>query len=129
MPIIAGSTPYYKRQIQCPGHYLISPKVDVYLRRPVELLKDCSDYVEYQGRKMKIQKDRIVRDKWGRKQIDWKKLFALKKTGQVIQPFISASFAIENIYDPKSFLCMSCKKPCLEGKNKVNTMTIKRLNQ
>lgn len=120
--------PYYRRLIRCPGHWLVSPKVDVYLRKPVALLKNCSDVVEFLGRKIKIKKTTIVRDKWGNKVIDWKKLYALRKTGEVLNPPISASEAIERIYDPKSPLCMLCDKRCMEGKGTINEFTIKRLH-
>jgi len=136
MPIIVGEiqsktgqTPYYKRMIRCPGHWLISPKVDVYLREPVPLLKDCHDVVEVKGVRMRIRKTRIARDKWGNKKLDWKKLYELRKTGQVLNPLISASEAIERIYDPLSFLCIHCDKRCMEGKGTINEYTIKRLHR
>ena len=135
MPIIIGETksqgvgtPYYQRKIRCPGHWLVSPKVDVYLREPVPELKDCRNYGEYQGQRIKIQKMRIKKDRFGRKMIDWKKLYELRKTGQVLNPLISASFAIEHVYDPLSVLCLMCDKRCMEGKGKINERSIKRLN-
>jgi hypothetical protein len=121
--------PYYKRMIRCPGHYLISPKVDVYLREPVPELKDCSDGAEYKGRYIKIKKMRIVKDRFGNKMLDWKKLYELRNrgTGEVLNPIVSASWAIENVWDPKGMLCLQCPKYCREMRN-VSDLTIKRLN-
>lgn len=121
------STPYYKRKIQCPGHYLIPPTVDIYLREPVPELKHCSDIVEYKGWPTKIKKMRIAKDKWGRKRVDWRKLYDLRRKGVIIQPWITASEAIEKVYDPTGMLCQQCKKLCMEGKQ-IRERTIKRLN-
>lgn len=121
--------PYYKRKIQCPGHWLVPPQVDVYQREPVALLKDCSDMVEFKGRRIKIKKSRIAKDKWGNKKLDWKKIHELRNKGIVLQPWITASEAIEKIYDPLSLLCNNCDKRCMEGKGKINEFTIKRLHQ
>jgi len=121
------TTPYYQRKIQCPGHYLIPPTIDIYLREPVPELKYCSNIVEYKGMPKKIKKWRIVKDKWGRKQIDWKKLYELRSKGIVKHPLISASEAIERIYDPKGMLCRLCGYGCLEGKDKILENTIRRL--
>ena len=120
-------TPYYKRQIRCPGHYLIPPQVDIYLREPVDFLKNCSDEVELYGKKIKLRKTRIATDKWGNKKIDWRKLEELRKTGVVLNPRVSAAWAIENVYDPLSYLCFRCPKYCKEGQGKILTTTIKRL--
>ena len=120
--------PMYKRMIQCPGHWLVPPTVDVYLRRPVSLLKKCSDFVEYRGKKMRIKKDVCVRDKWGRKMLDWKKLFKLRKAGIVQQPCVSAAWAIEHVYDPEGLLCKECPKYCREGQGIPSLRGIKRLN-
>lgn len=125
--------PYYKRMIRCPGHWLVNPKVDVYLREPVPELKDCSEFVEIEGRRFNLRKMRIKKDRWGRKIVDWKKLHALRKTGQVLHPLVSAAWAIEHVYDPVSFFCqVQCKRgagqPCKEGQGRVLDRTIKRLN-
>lgn len=120
---------YHKRLIQCPGHWLVPPTVDVYLRKPLEMFKECSDFVELKGKRMKIKKTRIVRDKWGNKMLDWKKLYELRRKGVVIQKRVSAAWAIENIYDPKSLLCHNCPKYCKEGQGRVLTRTIKRLSR
>jgi len=133
MPVIIDeekklTTPYYKHMIRCPGHYLIPPTVDIYLREPVSLLKQCRDWVELKGKKFNIRKTRIVKDRFGNKKIDWKKLYRLRNEGIVLNPLISASEAIERIWDPMSFLCRNCDKRCMEGKGKINEFTIKRLN-
>ena len=131
MPVLVGEqkqTPYYKRMIQCPGHWLVNPKVDVYLREPVGLLKNCSDQVEYKGQTIKIRKWRIKKDRWGRKLVDWKKLYELRKTGQVLHPMVSAAWAIEHVYDPLSDLCLHCPKYCKEGQGRILDRTIKRLS-
>jgi hypothetical protein len=136
MPVIIGekkpspapATPYYKRMIRCPGHWLVHPSVDVYKREQVGMLKNCSDFVEYQGKRIKIKKTRIARDKWGRKILDWRKLYELKKTGKVLQPRLTAAEAIEKVYDPKSALCINCPKYCKEGQGRILTHTIRRLN-
>jgi len=132
MTVIVGedkrtTAPYYRRKIQCPGHYLVSPKIDVYLRESVSELKGCSDIVEWGGRPRKIKKTRIMRDCLGNKMLDWKKIYALQKTGQVIQPWITASYAIENVYDPLSPICYTCKYRCKEGKDTIIESTIRRL--
>jgi len=118
-------TPTYVRKIQCPRHYLIDPREDIFLREPVPLLKDVSNSVcaEY-----KINKTRIQRDRWGNKLVDWKKMYELKAKGKVMQPMITASFAIENIYDPMNPVCHVCKFKCKRGKGKINDLTIKRLS-
>ena len=120
---------YYKRMIHCPGHWLVSPKVDVYLREPVPELKDCSEGGEYQGRFIKIKKTRIVKDRFGNKQLDWKKLYQLcaKGSGEVLRPKVSAAWAIEHVYDPTSILCLHCPKYCKEGQGRILTSTINRL--
>lgn len=117
--------PAYIRKIKCPGHFLIPPQVDVYLREPDEALKGVSNSV---AQHYKIRKDRRVRDRFGNYVIDWKKIYALEKAGIVKQPWVTASFAIENIYDPIGLLCLQCDKRCMEGKGKINTYTIKRLH-
>ncbi len=121
--------PYYKRMIRCPGHWLVPPQVDVYLREPVELLKDCSNWVELLGRKINIKKTRIAKDKWGNKKLDWKKLYELRARGVVLNPLVSAAWAIENIYDPSGYLCQHCPKWCKEGQGRINEFSIKRLHQ
>ena len=125
--IITKQVPYYKRLIRCPGHYLIPPTVDVYLREPVPLLKNCSKFVEFKGRKITIKKERIARDRFGSKKIDWKKLHELRRKGIVLQPDVSAAWAIEHVYDPKSMLCFKCPKHCKEGQGRVLITSIKRL--
>lgn len=120
--------PYVKRMIKCPGHFLIPPKVDVYLREPVSWLKEVSNFVEVRGQKIKIKKDRIRRDKYGSKMVDWRKIYKLRDAGIVSQPDVSAAWVIENIYDPMSELCQLCPKFCKEGQGRVLTQTIKRLN-
>jgi len=131
MPIIIGegTTPYYKRKIKCPAHYLIHPKVDIYKREPIPEFKDCHNIVEYQGKPIRIRKQRIVKDAFGNKVIDWKKLYELgeKNDGSVIQPWVSASWAIENCYNPSSIVCLLCKRRCFEGKQTIIERTIQRL--
>jgi hypothetical protein len=119
------SAPYYKREIECPAHYHIPPTVDIYVREQVPELKNISNHVV---KTYKIKKERRKKDAYGRPIIDWKKLYQLKRLGIVKQPRISASFAIENVYDPLNPVCIQCNGRCLEGKHGVNTNTIKRLN-
>lgn len=119
---------YYKRQIECPGHWLIPPTEDVYLRKPIAMFKHCSDFVYLFGKKITLKKSRIVRDKFGNKVIDWKKLYALKAKGKIIQSRVSAAWAIENVYDPMGALCNACPKYCKEGQGRIMTGTINRLN-
>jgi len=128
MPVLTR-TPYYQRKIQCPGHYMIPPKVDVYLREPVPELKDCSNIVHWKDKPYKINKWRIVKDRWGRKVIDWKKIYDLANKGIILRPWVTSSWAIEHVYDPLGVLCRACDKRCMEGKGKVNEFTIKRLHQ
>ena len=124
-----GQGVYLKRMITCPGHYLIPPQIDIYLREPDDMFKNCPDFVEWQGKKTKIRKTHIVKDKWGNKKIDWKKLFELRRQGIVLHPKVSAAWAIEHIYDPISMLCNLCHdKPCKEGQGRILTHTIRRLN-
>jgi hypothetical protein len=118
-------TPYYMRKIRCPGHYLIPPNVDIYKREPVNLLKNITPWV---AEKYKLTKFRRAKDKWGRPIIDWRKLQELRRQGIVKQPMISAAFAIEHVWDPKSALCMNCQKWCKEGQGRINEYSIKRLH-
>ena len=136
MPVIIGEqkqetigrgVPYYRRIIRCPGHYLIPPTVDVYLKEPVPELKNCSNFVELKGRRIKIRKERIVRDRWGNKKIDWKKLYELRDKGIVLNPKVTAAGAIEYVYDPISSLCIHCPKYCKEGQGRIILTSIKRL--
>jgi hypothetical protein len=126
-PITPGA-PYYKRKIRCPGHYLIPPTVDIYKRELVPELKDVSEFCEYKGQRLKMKKMRIVKDKWGRPIIDWKKIHELHRKGIVLWPEITATFAIEHIYDPQGQLCKMCDKRCKEGLGHINEMGIKRLH-
>lgn len=120
------NVPYYQRKIKCPGHYLIPPNVDIYLREPVPELKGVSDrVVKSHG----VQKTRRKKDVFGRPVLDWKKIYALERANIVKQPWITASFAIEYVYDPMSTLCKLCDKRCMEGKQGINTRTIKRLTK
>jgi hypothetical protein len=121
-------TPYYLKKIRCPGHWLIDCKEDIYLREPIAALKGCSNFVYLKDQKINIRKTRVVRDKWGRKQVDWKKIHELRRKGKVAQPFVSASWAIEHIWDPKSLLCQNCPQWCKEGKDKINEYSIRRLH-
>lgn len=117
--------PTYVRKIQCPRHYLIDPREDIFLREPAPLLKGVSDSV---CTRYKINKMRIKRDTWGNKMVDWRKMYALRKTGKVLQPMITASFAIENIYDPLHPICQQCQFKCKRGKGNINELGIKRLS-
>lgn len=125
---IPGQGFHLKRMITCPGHWLVPPNVDVYLREPVSLLKNCSNFVEFKGARIRIKKTRIVKDKFGNKVIDWKKLYELRRKGIVLHPQVSAAWAIEHVYDPISFLCKGCDKRCKEGLGKIMESSIKRLN-
>jgi hypothetical protein len=124
------ATPYYKRKIRCPGHFLIPPTVDIYLREPVSWIKQLSGRkeIEVKGRKIKIRRDKIQLDRYGRKMVDWKKLYKLRDVGIVEQPWVSAAWCVENIHDPLSSLCRNCAKYCKEGQGRVVTTTINRLN-
>jgi hypothetical protein len=133
MPIIVGEnkspgTPYHLKKIRCPGHWMINCKEDIYLREPIEALKGCKDFVYLKDQRIDIRKTRIVRDKWGRKQIDWKKMYELKRKGKVINPYVSASWAIEHVWDPLSFICKTCPKWCKEGKGTISELSIRRLH-
>lgn len=140
MPVVIGehtkndqATPYVKRMIRCPGHYLIPPDVDIYLREPVPWANEISDKVELRGQTIKLRKERIAVDAFGRKLVDWKKLYRLRKVGKVVQPLVSAAWCIENIYDPMSELCqvrcrLNAGQPCKEGQGRIMTMSINRLN-
>jgi len=140
MPVIIGEqtivgdkvqdVPYYKRKIRCPGHFLIPPKVDIYLYEPVPWMSALSGrkFIEVLGKKLNIRRKRIKKDAFGRKMVDWKKLHKLRDAGIVMQPWVSSSWVIENIYDPYSWLCLNCDKRCLEGKGNILTKTIRRLS-
>jgi len=117
--------PTYIRKIQCPRHYLIDPREDIFLREPAPLLQNVSASVCI---KYKINKMRIKRDAWGNKLIDWKKMYALRAAGKVLQPMVTASFAIENIYDPLHPICNQCQFKCKRGKGTINELNIKRLS-
>lgn len=122
------SAPYVQRKIRCPGHYLIPPNVDIYLHEPVPELKHVSSVIEYQGQRLNMKKTRRKRDKWGRFIFDWKKIYELRDKGIIKQPWVTAAFAIEHVYDPLSNLCQRCDKRCKEGMNGINERGIKRLN-
>lgn len=132
MSVIIGEKPaqsfHLKRMIVCPGHWLVPPQVDVYLREPIPMFKDCSNFVELKGRRINIKKTRIVRDKFGNKMLDWKKLYELRHQGIVKHPKVSAAWAIEHVYDPLSELCAACDKRCKEGLGRVMETSIKRLS-
>jgi hypothetical protein len=117
--------PYYQRKIRCPGHYLIPPTVDIYKRELVPELKDVSKRIVQQ---YKVKRFRRAKDRFGRPIIDWRKLQELRRKGIVLQPEISAAFAIEHVYDPISQLCRLCDKRCKEGMGKINEYSIKRLH-
>jgi hypothetical protein len=125
--LVETQAPYYKRKIKCPGHYLIPPQVDIYLYEPVPWAKEIRDWVEFRGKQVKLRKKSIRKDAWGRKMIDWKKLHELERQGVVRQPWISASYAIENIYNPVSSVCQLCNKRCFEGKGIIYELGIQRL--
>ena len=74
-----------------------------------------------------IKKHRIKCNIYGRKMLDGKKLYRLRKEGKLIQPFITASEAIERVYDPYSPICMACDKRCKRGKGIIKERSIKRL--
>ena len=116
--------PLYVRKIQCPRHYLIDPREDIFLREPVPLLKSVSDSV---CTRYKINRMRIKRDAWGNKLVDWKKMYELRAKGKVLQPEITASFAIEHIFDPLHPICKQCQFKCKRGKGIINERSIKRL--
>lgn len=120
-------TPRIQRKIQCPGQWMIPPTVDVYLYEQVPELKECSNIVEFGGKPMRIKKNRIRKDCFGNKMMDWKKLYDLRRKGIVMQPFVTCSWAIENVFDPLSHLCRSCDKRCKRGMGLVREYTIKRL--
>ena len=113
------------RKIQCPGNFMIPPTVDVWLREPVPELQGVSLHAVV---KHKLKRDRIVRNAWGDKQVDWKKVHRLEKAGIVKWPWLTAKFAIEHVYDPISVLCRQCDKRCLDGQGQINLRAIKRLN-
>ena len=96
--------PYYQRKVRCPAHYLLPPHIDVWLREPVPLLSGVSKSacITYG-----VKKTRIKRDRWGRKMLDWKKIYDLARQGIVLQPEKSASFLIEHVYDPLSPICQT----------------------
>jgi len=123
--MIDVKAPYYKRKIKCPAHYLIDPKEDIYLREEVPELRGVSkSAVITYG----VKKTRIKLDRYGQKMIDWKKMYEMKKRGKVLQPFISASEAIERAYDPLSPVCRKCQRRCFKGKQNINETRIKRLH-
>lgn len=120
--------PQVVRKIQCPRHFLIHPSVDVYKKEIVPEFKNVSDYLVREG---KARKTRTVKDKLGRPVVDWKKVYEHKRkgNGKVLQPFVTCKWAIENIYDPKHWICvMQCKGRCKRGQGTIKETTIKRLN-
>jgi hypothetical protein len=133
MPIIIGeniaNVPYFERKIRCPGNFLIPPSVDVYLRKPNPMLsKNAPDYFEYKGVKHKVNKTTIMKDMWGRKIIDWAKIYKLTRQGIVKFPLVTAKWAIEHTWDPFNQVCQQCDKRCKRGQGQVNEIGIKRLN-
>jgi hypothetical protein len=136
MPILLpGQTQqsaYIRRQIKCPGHYIIPPNIDIYKRVPIYdpqgLIKSAPDKVEYFGKTIKINKTQRAKDRWGRPIIDWKKIYELERQGIVKQPWVTAAWAIENVWDPQNQLCQQCRlRPCREGQGIVVQWGINRL--
>ena len=121
----AHKAPYYKRKIKCPANYYLPANVDVFLREPVSRLKYVSKkIVEHYN----IKTMQIKRDRWGNKMLDWKKIYELERTGRAYQPVITASYAIERVWDPHSPVCIKCRGRCMEGKGTIRDRTIKRLS-
>jgi hypothetical protein len=115
------------QKIECPAHWLVPPTIDVYKREPVPLLRDCSDYVEYKGKKIKIHKERIIKDAWGKKMLDWPKIFDLRRRGQIKRTLITKAEAIEFVWNPLSPVCQKCGFRCKRGMGFINENSIKRL--
>ena len=115
------------QKIECPGHWLVPPTIDVYKREPIPLLRDCHDQIEFKGKVIKIRKERVVKDKWGRKVLDWNKIIELRRRGEIKRTFITKAEAIEFVYNPISPVCRQCGFRCKRGMGFVNESSIKRL--
>ena len=109
--------PAIHNKIKCPRHYTLKPGHDAFIMEVDPMLKNVSqDAVITFG----VQKMRPKKDRQGNKIVNYNNFY---------QPEMSAAFAIEHIYDPLNPVCkLQCRGRCLEGKGKVNTKTIKRLN-
>jgi hypothetical protein len=119
VPVIQSrkpSTPYYLRKIRCPRHFIVNPKEDPFIRELVPELKRVS---ESAVKSFGVKKYRIKKDRYGVPMRNWKAFH---------QPEISAAFAIHQIWDPQNIDCQKCRGRCMEGKDKVNEMSIKRLH-
>jgi hypothetical protein len=123
--IFVPGTVNFQRKIRCPGHYLIPPDIDIYKYEPIKAMRNVSPgfVKEFNLRKM-----RRVKDALGRPVIDWNKVKRFRDIGRIKQPWITAAFAIEHIWDPKSALCQWCKKPCRRGMGIIREMDIRRLS-
>ncbi len=116
---------FFERKIQCPANYLLNPKCDIWVRELVPELKNVSKYAQD---RYGVKKYRIKRDRWGFKVMDRKKMREYEKMGLLIKPLITASEAIEKVYDPLSPICIHyCKRACMRGKGNINENTIRRL--
>lgn len=108
----------YIRKIKCPRHFLLRPGAYPFQR---EIIPEMAQVPDWAYKKWPtLRKERIKRDKRGVPIYDRKAYY---------QPEVTASFAIEHIYDPKNPICAyQCKKRCMEGKGRVIETGIKRLN-
>ncbi len=115
---------YYKRKIKCPRHFMLKggkdPRTGMPFRpfkmKPNPFLKNVPKWVF--GKWPSLQRFTIDYDKFGRKQRDHASFY---------QPFISAAFAIHQIYDMRNPVCKKCDGRCMEGLGKQLHNKNKRL--
>jgi hypothetical protein len=111
------ATVAFIRKVRCPRHYLKHCGRDPFVRELDPLLKNVSDFVV---KKYGVKKYRIKKDKCGNPILNFEAF---------MQPPISASFAIEHVWDPKNPICVNdCRGRCMRGKGPINERSIKRLS-
>jgi hypothetical protein len=117
MSEIITPTTHFVRKIKCPRHFLLDPKQDPFER---ELCRDMKNVSESMAKHFGVSRYKIKRDKHGE---------PIRNNKAFVQPEISASFAIEHIWDPKNEICARwCRGRCKRGKETINELSIKRLH-
>jgi hypothetical protein len=91
----------YHRKIKCPRHFIGKPGKSPWKLRPNPFFMNLPKWAWEKW--PNLRKYIPIRDKWGNKVRDDKNFY---------QPFISASFAVHQIYDPKNPICQKCNVKC-----------------
>lgn len=102
----------YHRKIKCPRHFIVKPGLSPWKRIPNPKLKDLPEWAFKKW--PSLRRTIIERDRWGR---------PIREDRNFYQPYISAAFAVSQIYDPMNPICQRCNVKCTEGiNNKIATI-------